>query len=143
MSASVRRSSPVVATPRSYVRRSAEDDRVQAGLRAVAELRVQRAHGDIALLAAGDEPAEAGLLRRRDLRPLQRGRDAASAPRALHRGEAVVGVPAEVVERGVTDRLVAVERDEEELRPARGALDLDRQELLVRPRAGRARNVGN
>src|SRR5262245_52885584 len=118
MSESVRRSSPVVATLRSYVRRSAQDDGVQTRLRLVAELRVQRPHRYVALLAACDETAEAGVSRSGDLRPLQRGCDPAPPPRAFHGGQAVLCVATEVVERRVADRLFAGERDEEVLRLA-------------------------
>src|SRR6188472_894903 len=123
MSASVRRSSPVVATPRSYVRRSTDDDRVQAGLGRVAELLVQRAHGDIAVFAGGHEAAKPGPLRSGDLRPFQRRSHSSPAPRAPNGRQTVARFAAEIVERGVADRLVAGERDEEVLRSPRGALD--------------------
>src|SRR4051794_36330856 len=142
MSESVRRSSPVVATLRSYVRRSAQDDGVQARLRLVPELPVQRAHGFVALLAPGDEAAEPCAPRGGDLAPLQRGGDPAPAPGTPHRREAVVRVTSEVVERGVAHRLVALERDEEVLRSASRAFDLDRAELLIRRRPRKARYFG-
>src|SRR3954471_20361283 len=142
MSESVRRSSPVVATLRSYVRRSAQDDGVQARLRLVTELPVQRAHGFVALLAPGDEATEPCAPRGGDLAPLQRGGDPASAPGTPHRREAVVRVTSEVVERGVAHRLVALERDEEVLRSASRAFDLDRAELLIRRRPRKAGYVG-
>src|SRR5690242_2774584 len=104
MSDSVRRSSPVVATLRSYVRRSAQDDGVQARLRHVTELPIERAHGFVALLAPRDETAEPCTLGGGDLAPLQRGGDPTPAPRTPHRREAVVRVTSEVVERGVADR---------------------------------------
>src|SRR2546423_12913359 len=142
MSESVRRSSPVVATLRSYVRRSAQDDGVQARLRLVPALPFQRSYAFVALLPPGDEAGEPCAPRGGDLAPLQRGGDPAPAPGTPHRREAVVRVTSEVVERGVAHRLVALERDEEVLRSASRAFDLDRAELLIRRRPRKAGDVG-
>ena len=126
----------------SYVGRAAHRQRAPARLGPVTELGVQRPHGQVPLFAAGDEPLEAGALRRGDLRPLERGGDATSAPCAPNGSQSVVTVAAVVVHRDIPDRLAVRDRHEQQVAPPRRPIELDRAPLLEAHVARIARNVG-
>src|SRR5207248_2577787 len=104
-------------------------------------LLVQSPHRLVSLLALGQQPFEPGALRGGDLGALQCGCDAAPAPVAPSRREAVMRFVAEDLKCGIADDLVARERDEAELGPASGPVDLVRAPLLERLHAFRARDV--
>src|SRR6478672_7642012 len=134
---SVRRS----VTRSSYARRPAHQDRAPPRVWHVTQLLVQRSHRDVSLLALGDEPFEAGLLRGGDLCALHRGRDAAAAMRAQDGGQAVVRLGAEVVQRAVADGLAVFEGDEQEVVTDGRPVDGDGAPPLERQRAIAPRNV--